>query len=380
MMRVLVNLIAAATLLLSTSAFAHKPSDSYLNLRVDGEKIGGHWDIALRDLNVVLDLDANQDSRIDWGEVQSKLAEIDAYALSHLALSSSAAPCTLSVADHLIDRHTDGAYVVLALAGACSSRIDRLNVDYALLYDVDAQHRGLLKLENANDAGAIVSAVFASEKHTQSFSLGGTSAWSQLRSFVGDGIAHIALGYDHILFLVALLLPAVLGRVGKKWGPVPRISDALWNVAKTVTAFTLAHSITLSLATLQIVQLPSRFTESMIALSVLVTAIDNFVPILPPKRWVVAFIFGLMHGFGFASVLVDLDLPRSALALSLFGFNVGVEIGQLILVAFLIPIAYVARTTRLYQPIALRGGSAVIAVLALGWLIERSLNLKIMPF
>jgi HupE / UreJ protein len=373
-------IIAAALLLHATFAFAHKPSDSYLDLRANGAALSGHWDIALRDLNVVLDLDANHDGRIDWGEVKSKLGDIDTYAMSRLALSAGSAPCKVSVADHFIDRHTDGAYAVLVLNGTCESKIERLNVDYRLLYDVDAQHRGLLKLETASDQAFVISAVFPAEKHEQTFSLGGTSGWSQLRSFIGDGVEHIALGYDHILFLIALLLPAVLGRVGRVWGPVPGISDALWNVAKTVTAFTLAHSITLTLATLQVVQLPARFTESMIALSVLVTAIDNFIPILPQKRWVVAFAFGLMHGFGFASVLVDLDLPRSALALSLFGFNVGVEIGQLILVAFLIPFAYAARATRLYQPLALRGGSAIIAVLAFGWLAERSLNLKIMPF
>lgn len=365
--------------LYATSAYAHKPSDSYLTLRADGAMLTGHWDIALRDLNVVLDLDTNQDSRIDWGEVRSRLTDIDAYALSRLTLSTDSSPCQIAVVDHLIDRHTDGAYVVLALRGTCASPVERLSVDYRLLYDVDAQHRGLLKLDSANGAG-VVSAVFPSEKHLQTFLMGKVSAWSQLFSFIRDGVGHIALGYDHILFLIALLLPAVLGRVGRVWGPVPRLSDALWNVAKTVTAFTLAHSITLSLATLQVVQLPSRLTESMIALSVLVTAIDNVIPILPPKRWIVAFSFGLMHGFGFASVLVDLDLPRSALALSLFGFNAGVEIGQLILVALLIPLAYAARTARFYQPLVLRGGSMVIAVLALGWLVERSMNLKIMPF
>ncbi len=226
----------------------------------------------------------------------------------------------------------------------------------------------------------VVTAVFPAEHRRQAFAAGGTSAWTQLRSFVGDGIGHIAAGFDHILFLVALLLPAALGRRGRTWFAVPGLSAALWNVAKTVTAFTLAHSITLSLATLHVVQLPSRLTESMIALSVLVTAIDNLVPILPPKRWVVAFLFGLMHGFGFASVLVDLDLPRSALALSLFGFNVGVEIGQLVLVAVLVPLAYLAREKRLYRRIALDGGSVVIALVALGWFVERCLNFKLMPF
>jgi hypothetical protein len=379
--RLLCFLFFAGLLLQAQSALAHKPSDSYLSLRVDGDALSGHWDIALRDLDVVLDLDRNHDARIDWGEVRTRLGEIDAYASSHLALSLGAARCTLAASDHQIDHHSDGAYIVLSLAGRCPARIDALTVDYSLLFDLDAQHRGLLKLDSGAAANtSVTTAVFPADKHVQTFAVGATSAWTQLRSFIGDGVEHIALGYDHILFLVALLLPAVLGRIGRGWTPVPKLSAALWNVGTTVTAFTLAHSITLSLATLHVVQLPSRLTESMIALSVLVTAIDNLVPILPAKRWIVAFVFGLMHGFGFASVLVDLNLPRSALAISLFGFNVGVELGQLILVALLIPLAYAARATRAYQPLALRGGSVVIALLAFGWLVERSLNLRLMPF
>ena len=381
-MKLAQRILALWLLCFASIAAAHKPSDSYLTLGVEDASVKGHWDIALRDLDVVLDLDRNRDSRIDWGEVRTRDDEIDAYATAHLKLSVDAGPCSLAVTDHLVDRHSDGAYAVLMLAGQCPATIDLLTIDYALLFDVDAQHRGLLKLEMpAGSADSqVVTAVFPAEHRRQAFAVAGTSAWSQLQSFIGDGIGHIAAGFDHILFLVALLLPAALGRRGRVWFAVPGLSAALLNVAKTVTAFTLAHSITLSLATLHVVQLPSRLTESMIALSVLVTAIDNLVPILPPKRWVVAFLFGLMHGFGFASVLVDLNLPRSALALSLFGFNVGVEIGQLVLVALLVPLAYLAREKRSYQLVALDGGSFVIAIVALGWFVERSFNFKLMPF
>ena len=118
----------------------------------------------------------------------------------------------------------------------------------------------------------------------------------------------------------------------------------------------------------------------MIALSVLVTAIDNLVPILPARRWIVAFAFGLMHGFCFASVLLDLDLSGPMLALSLFGFNVGVELGQLAIVAVIVPVAYAARSLCGYRIGVVGGGSVAIAVLALGWLVERSLDLKLMPF
>ena len=140
-----------------------------------------------------------------------------------------------------------------------------------------------------------------------------------------------------------------------------------------MTAFTVAHSITLSLATLSLVSLPSRLVESLIALSVLLTALDNVWPILPRQRWQVAFVFGLLHGFGFASVLADLDLPPSALALSLFGFNVGVEIGQLVLVLLLVPLAYLVRDTRLYPRVGIDHGVGLIALLS-GGVADRALR------
>ena len=370
--------LAVCCLIAAMPAFAHKPSDSYLTLRVDGAAIDGQWDIALRDLDAVFDLDRNADGRIDWGELKRRDADIDAYAASRLALSSAGAACPLTIADHLVDHHSDGGYVVLALRAQCVAPVDALAVDYGLLFDTDAQHRGLLKLETS--ASPVVSAVFSEQRRQQTFVLAHASALAQLRGYIGDGIAHIAAGFDHLLFLVALLLPSVLVRNGRRWEPVTSFPRALRSVAGTVTAFTAAHSITLSLATLSIVSLPSRLVESLIALSVLLTAIDNLVPILPRRRWQVAFAFGLLHGFGFASVLADLDLPPSSLALSLFGFNVGVEIGQLVLVMLLVPFAYLVRDTRMYPRAGLATASAVIALLSSGWLIERSFDLRLMPF
>ena len=393
MRRTLTVLLCLIGAFSASVADAHKASDSYLTLQLDGEKITGQWDIALRDLDIVLDLDRNADAVIDWGEVRTRHAEIAAYALSHLALKEAGpngAVCTLTVTDHLIDKHTDGAYAVMKLAGSCPNAVAAVSVNYSLLFDVDAQHRGLLKLTSTSAGGAgsagrsatpfVVSAVFPADNATQSFVLVAPSTLSQFATFVADGAKHIAIGFDHILFLVALLLPAVLIRDKGKWIPVADLRTAFWSVFKIVTAFTVAHSITLSLAVLDVVQLPSRFVESAIAASVLITALDNLWPFLPRRRWLVAFVFGLLHGFGFASVLIDLKLPPSTLILSLFGFNVGVEIGQLILVGILVPLAYVSRASWGYSRIALGAGSAVIAAISLGWLLERSLNLQLMPF
>ncbi len=372
-------MLLAVLAVFAQCAFAHKPSDSYLTLSADAAKLTGHWDIALRDLDAILDLDRDRDGAITWGEVRTRSSAIDEYALAHLRLSTPAGPCALEIRDHRIDRHTDGGYVVLGLVGTCAGSAASLTLDYSLLFDIDAQHRGLVSFTQGGK-GRGIAAIFPTDRRTQTLGVGASPPLAQFASFVADGIKHIATGYDHILFLVALLLPAVLRREQGRWVPVSDLRTTLWTVGKTVTAFTLAHSLTLSLATLHIVSLPSRLTESVIALSVLLTALDNFVPFLPRQRWHVAFVFGLMHGFGFASVLLDLDLPTSALAMSLFGFNVGVELGQLMLVALLIPPAFLARRSAGYRRLAFNGGSAAIAVLAFAWFIERSLNVSIIPF
>ncbi|HMM65608.1 MAG TPA: HupE/UreJ family protein [Dokdonella sp.] len=365
---------------LSAAAQAHKPSDSYLHLRVDGERIQGHWDIALRDLDLAVGLDRNSDNAIDWGEVRAGSSDIDAYAVSHLGLSSAGSHCPLAVTDHLIDHHTDGAYAVLMLEGQCAAAIANLEVDYSLLFDLDAQHRGLLHLERGAGTMPIATAVFPKDHSRQAFAMdGGSSGWRNLGGFIADGVRHIAIGYDHVLFLVALLLPAVLRRRDGRWIGVDSLRAAFWNIAAMVTAFTVAHSITLSMATLGWINLPSRLVESAIALSVLLTALDNLFAFLPRRRWLVAFAFGLLHGFGFASVLRDLALPRADLALSLFGFNLGVEIGQLAIVLVLAPTAFLLRNRSLYPRYILGMGSLAIGLLAGTWLIERSLGLRLLP-
>jgi hypothetical protein len=151
-------------------------------------------------------------------------------------------------------------------------------------------------------------------------------------------------------------------------------------VLKVVTAFTLAHSITLSLAALQIISLPSRLVESTIAASVVFAALNNLRGTIESKRWVMAFCFGLIHGFGFASVLADLGLPQGALVLALVGFNLGVEVGQLAIVAAFLPIAFLLRGTGFYRRGVLTFGSALIALIALWWFVQRAFDIQGGPF
>jgi hypothetical protein len=368
------SLIAVTLLLLATVAGAHKPSDSYLTLERDGREVRGQWDIALRDLDAAITLDANGDGDITWGEVRAKSAAIRDFALARLDVSASGAACPLAAGELLIDEHSDGAYAVLPLAATCPKADALLAVDYRLLFDIDPTHRGLLQFVAG---GRSHSVIFSATARTQT--LGGGTAWQQLATYVHEGVWHIWLGFDHILFLLSLLLPAVLLRRDGAWRPAESFRAAFWDVARIVTAFTVAHSITLTLAALQIVALPSRWVESAIALSVVLAAVNNVFPLVSHGRWLAAFAFGLVHGFGFAGALRDLGLPTGSLALSLFGFNIGVELGQLAIVAVFLPVAFQLRRTWTYRRVVLAGGSAMIAAIAGIWLVERAFNVAILP-
>lgn len=373
--RVFAGLLGLAmALAMGLPAHAHKASDSYLVLDVQGAKVVGQWDIALRDIDFALGLDADGDGAITWGELRAQHAPINAWALGALVLERGGR-CNLQVGQNQVDEHSDGAYAVLDLTGDCPAPHGDLSLGYQLLFDVDALHRSLARI---TVDGRVQSAVMSPQAPRQTFAAAAVSAGSQLAQFFVQGVWHIWIGFDHILFLLALLLPLVLVRDAGQWRPVERFSLALREVLWVVTAFTVAHSVTLSLAALGLVALPSRWVESAIALSVVVAAFDNLVPVFKHRRWMVAFGFGLIHGFGFASVLADLGLPQEALVLSLVGFNVGVEAGQLAIVGVFLPLAYLLRRTAFYRRGVLVGGSLLTMALALVWLAERALDLKLL--
>ncbi|MDP3225089.1 MAG: HupE/UreJ family protein, partial [Rubrivivax sp.] len=343
----------------AASAWAHKPSDSYLTINAqatgttatEAQLISGQWDIALRDLDFAIGLDADGDGAITWGELRARHADIAAFATARLVVRADGQPCQLQVGAQQVDSHTDGAYTVLPLQLACAQAgpLSALELEYRLFADIDPQHRGLLNLRTAQGTRT---AVLGPQASVQQFLLSGAEAGSGWRAFVDyvrEGVWHIWIGFDHILFLLALLFPAVGFFVDRRWRPADRLGQAAWEVLRVVTAFTVAHSITLSLATLGWVSLPSRLVESAIAASVVLAALNNVWPLFHGRRWWVAFVFGLIHGFGFASVLADLGLPQGVLALALLGFNIGVELGQLAIVAVFLPLAFVLRRTQLYR-------------------------------
>ncbi|HEU5092827.1 MAG TPA: hypothetical protein VFT30_09085, partial [Nitrospira sp.] len=192
------TLLVIAWLLLSLPAWAHKPSDSYLSLSIQNDRVEGQWDIALRDLDNAIGLDRDGSGEITWGEVRNKHDEIVSYALSHLDLSAGGQSCKAQMLEQLIDHHTDGAYSVLRFRSHCGGIIEQLRVDYRLLFEIDAQHKGLLRL---TQGGQTSTAIFSRESPAHEFSVTERSRWAESMQFIHEGIWHIWLGFDHVLFL-----------------------------------------------------------------------------------------------------------------------------------------------------------------------------------
>ena len=260
---------------------------------------------------------------------------------------------------------------MLRLEGRCGADAPAIAVDYRLLFDVDAMHRGLVQYVGTGGEAKTLVLSAGTPRATLSPD---TSLTAQAFTYLAQGVHHILEGFDHLLFLVSLLLPAVLVWRRCEWSPTESFRACLVDAAKIVTAFTVAHSLTLGLAVLGLVAVPSRFVESAIAISVVVAALNNLRPVVLRARALAAFGFGLVHGFGFAGALGELGLPDDALLLSLASFNIGVELGQLAVVAVFLPVAFALRSTTLYRSFVVKAGSSAIAVVALLWFVERAFD------
>jgi len=363
-------------------AEAHKASDAYLQLQVDGSHVAQRLDIALRDLERDLALDRNDDGQLDWGEVRRRWDEIDRLARQAVTLQADGRACQPgSSGAPQLDEHSDGRYAVVTRRWDCPETVRELSVGYRLFASTDPLHRGVVRVQQGGHTEPAV-LVPGSSPHVFAMPSGQDDGPATgFPGFVAEGVHHILIGTDHILFLLALLLPAVLVRTGtvskRTWQAAPAVRPVLRDVLRVVTAFTVAHSLTLALAAFEIVNPPSRWIESAIAASVVLAALNNIRPVIREGRWKLTLLFGLVHGFGFASALKDAGLTKGALALPLFGFNLGVELGQLAVVALFMLSVWQLRRTRFYRQSVLVGGSLSITAVALAWLTERAFDIQL---
>lgn len=357
-------------LLIPTLVEAHAGSRSWLSLQVDGARLQGHLTASQVDVALALRLDIRDPSALLAPQIAARHAAVQAYLMDGLAVLLNGDRVPLQIGTIAAADREGEAVLVLELSAQAPQRIDAMDLGYTLFFEDDVLHEGLARVEW--DDGTASERVFRLGEPLQ-HAQRGEGAAAGFIDLLRSGIWHIWTGYDHVLFLLALLLPAVLLPTRQGWVPASSLRPALLRALAVVTAFTVAHSVTLACAALGVIQLSAGVVEPAIALSVLIAAACNFLPATAALGgpWM-AFCFGLLHGFGFAGVLAGL-VPQSGLALRpLLAFNAGVELGQLVIVAVFMPFAWLLRSTAFYRVIILRAGSLAVCVCALVWFIART--------
>jgi hydrogenase/urease accessory protein HupE len=341
----------AALLALPHVLSAHPLSVSYARFAVDPRTVEAVVRLPLDDVDLLLRLDRDLDGTVSDAEIVASRDRIQNYLAKHLHVAANGSTLTPGVARTATWRDPAGAlYLETRAAFTSPADIDRIAIATDFLTELYPAHKTLGEIALAGRSETFV----FEGAHGYEGRLAATPTWGTAWSFVRLGIEHIFTGYDHILFLFGLLL----------------IGTTLRSLVAIVTSFTVAHSTTLALATLGVVTPIPWTIEAAIALSIVYIGFENVFARDPKYRWKITFLFGLVHGFGFAAVLRDLNLPHSSIAISLFGFNVGVEVGQIAIVSLMYPLLrWLTRSP--YRLPVVRFASSAIALVGLIWFYQR---------
>ncbi len=357
-----------------STVLAHASGENYVWINVAETHLEGHFEINFVDLKkkllIEVDLEDPEQS------VRSTASAVQEYIQQHFRILAAGVELPYEFTGTGVFGEPP-SYARYYYRTPETTVPDTLTIQNDLLFEEDPLHRSLIAMEYNSKTGEEYGEEFATliftpantERELDLLSITGLLDW---RAFVWQGVIHIWKGIDHILFLIALLLPAVLVREDKKWRPVASFGAAFWNILKIVTIFTIAHSITLGLAALNLVQVHSRLVESAIAFSIILVGLNTIFPISGKSSWMIIFFFGLFHGLGFASVMSELPFRIVNLISVLLSFNVGVELGQLAIVACVFPLIFLLREQRFYVPVILRCGALAIVLVASYWFVERA--------
>lgn len=391
-------LVYTLLLMMPVLALAHSPNQSYIYMRVYKDAIGGRFEITAKDLNRALNL--NLPTRMSMSDVAPHIETIQAYLdrMSDFSANGESYSIDFTEVEILqLDEMDDFAKFSFDIPGL-NTVPDALDVRYDGFFVGDDTHKGVLIQEYNWKAGivdneSLISLIFGKDDRQQQLSLKDASLWKGFWALVKLGVWHIWIGLDHILFIVALILPAVVRRresladlstvdtnvpdnYSDSWLPVAKFKPAFIYIITVITFFTIAHSITLAMAALGVVNLSSRIVESIIAISIALAAVHNITPIFKGREWLIAFLFGLFHGFGFASVLGEKGLSGDFMILSLLGFNVGVELGQVLIICMVFPVLYLIRKLFVY-PRIITYGSVLLILISIYWFVERAFEIEL---
>lgn len=380
-----VALAALALLVPALVAFGHSGEESYVYLDLYDHSVEGRVEYPVGDIGEILGIEIPQDEAGAAAVVEANLDLLQGYAGDHLDLGDSTMDWSLDFDTYEILPTAFGTYVVLHFDVADEfpeGPPRNFTVTYDGVLESKPERSALLIIGTDwgsgtfnNEASSLLT--FTPETTTQEIQLDDPSFFAGFSGVVGLGVEHIEIGSDHILFIFALVLPAVLIFTTKKgWEPATSFGSSLWTVLKIATAFTIAHTITLTLGGLGIVEISPRIVEPLIAISIVLAALHNIRPKFFNKEWMIAFGFGLVHGFGFASLLSGLGLDRANRAVSLLGFNLGIELGQVAIIIMVFPLLFLLRRTRAYLTL-MKIGSWALAIIASMWFIDRVFSIDL---
>jgi hypothetical protein len=352
--------------LVAHDAVAHATGASYLRIdTVDHAHLTATWDVAAADLELALGIDENGDGEFGADEIRGHARAIGRFAVDRLSLSRGGAACRVTPRDITTTTRAGQAYASLVLTAECPKQ-GRLHVATRLFFG-SAGYSLLLDARTRHDR--FDSALTMAEP---AWTEPAVATWyGTLLGFLADGVWHVAIGYDHIAFILLLLLPSVLQGSRSGWTAATSPREVAADLARIVTAFTVAHSITLALAATETVHVPAKPIEIAIAGTIVVAGLLNLFPARASWRLRLAFGFGLVHGFGFANALRESGAGEVRLVPMLAGFNLGVETAQLAVVALTLPVLWRLSRGPLYSQRLMPALSIATAMAGAIWFADR---------
>jgi hypothetical protein len=361
------GLFVLLMLCISYTGHAHQMSTSYLSMTINAEgQIDGSWQVRLFDVNQKLAIDLNQDGQLTWSELQANQLAIVDFLRASLSISGDNDCPLMFDGTQQIDNHFNEGYLVSQFSSSCQSS-GPLTINYQAFFDIDSDHKAIVNIDGDQYQ---YSRVISYENPLLLVDLSQSQWFDTFNEYTYQGIIHIWKGTDHILFLLALLLTCALFRKNGTWFAIAKPTQIFRDTAWIVTAFTLAHTITLTATAAGLINFDSRWVELGIAISVLLAALNNVWPIVFKLGWI-TFAFGLLHGMGFAGVLEEVGLPASQKLLAVFAFNLGVEIGQLVILIVVLPLLFFFSQQHWYRRWGVQCASLAIGLMAIKWSLER---------
>jgi len=363
------------------SASAHSAGESYFFFQAEENALRGRMEIITNDLNLALPIDDDGNGNVSNEEFEQNRDRIYEFLRPHISFTLGDRKIPLNITGHTFRKASFGTYALINFDIVPKGDVpESIGIKHrSFMETIRPSHKVYIVIEDNARTGlrgneGTVSHIFEGLQGTYQLSFLGYPKRVLFQRFLNLGFNHILFGFDHIAFLLALLLPTVLLVRNTQWMPQPSFGQVLINVVMVVGTFIIAHSMTLAIATLGWLSFRVNTVEALIALSIVVVAFNN---VIGPTRFPVligVFFVGLLHGLGFASILAPYGVNESAYVVPLLGFNIGLELGHLAVIFAVLPVFFLVRTWSQYVFVVVRGGSVLLILVAAYWFSERGLR------